>query len=205
VGQIRRDQRRVLQEKRGVISPSCALEIGEGTCLRLLDEDDAPRLHSLIEANREALAQWLPWAGGQTQEDTVAFIRGTREQVAGNDGFQAAVVAGGEIAGVIGFTALDWEDRVTRLGYWLGAEFQGRGTMTEAARALTDHGLSAWGLNRVEIRAAPGNRPSRAIPERLGFTEEGTLRGAQRVGSRYLDTVVYSMLAEEWADRRPAG
>lgn len=71
--------------------------------------------------------------------------------------------------------------------------------MTDAARALTHHALSTWELNRVGIWAAPGNRPSRAIPERLGFREEGTLRQAQRIGERYSDVVVYSMLAEDWA------
>jgi hypothetical protein len=51
---------------------------------------------------------------------------------------------------------------------------------------------------RVEIRAAPENARSRAIPERLGFTQEGTLRQVERVGDRYLDNVVYAMLAEHW-------
>jgi ribosomal-protein-serine acetyltransferase len=69
--------------------------------------------------------------------------------------------------------------------------------MTEAVRALVDHALSVWELNRVEIHAAAENRRSRAIPERLGFRQEGTLREAEFVDGRYLDTVVYSMLAAD--------
>lgn len=72
--------------------------------------------------------------------------------------------------------------------------------MTEAARALVDHALFVWRLNRVEIRAAVGNERSRAIPERLGFRNEGTLRRVERVGDRYLDCVVYSVLAADWSD-----
>ena len=53
-------------------------------------------------------------------------------------------------------------------------------------------------LNRVEIRAAPENRRSRAIPERLGFQREGVLRETERVGDRYLDEVVYGMIASDW-------
>ena len=46
--------------------------------------------------------------------------------------------------------------------------------------------------------SAPENARSRAIPERLGFTQEGTLRQVERVGDRDLDNVVYAMLAEDW-------
>ena len=56
--------------------------------LRLVDESDAGELHAMVEANRDYLARWLPWAASQTLEDTLAFIKRTREQLAGNDGFQ---------------------------------------------------------------------------------------------------------------------
>jgi ribosomal-protein-serine acetyltransferase len=97
-----------------------------------------------------------------------------------------------------GYVSVDWGHRSTCIGYWLGQEFQGKGTMTEAVRVLTDHALVEWDLNRVEIRVATENRRSRAIPERLGFREEGILRQAERVGARYVDAVVYSMLAADW-------
>lgn len=198
MGEIRRDQRRVLQEKRRLIDARCALEIEGGVRLRLLDDGDAAELHALIEANRERLAEWMSWAAAQTPADTADFIARSRKQVAGNDGFQAAIVCDGRIAGMVGFISINWDYRTTGLGYWLGEEFSGQGTMTAAVRAMTDHALRTWELNRVEIGAATENRRSRAIPERLGFREEGTVRQAQRVGDRYLDLVVYGMLAEDW-------
>jgi ribosomal-protein-serine acetyltransferase len=70
--------------------------------------------------------------------------------------------------------------------------------ITRVVRALVEHALLGWGLNRVEIRAAPENRRSRAVPERLGFRQEGVLREAERVGDRYLDSVVYGVLASAW-------
>lgn len=174
------------------------LPLSGTTHLRLLDEADAAELHALIEANRARLARWLPWAAGQTREDTLGFIRGTRKQLADNDGFQVAIVCEGAIAGVIGYIGVEWQHRSTSLGYWLGEEHEGRGTMTAAVRLLTDHALSVWELNRVEIRAAEENRRSRAIPERLGFRRDGILREAELVDGRYLDSVVYSMLAADW-------
>lgn len=181
------------------------IELSETTHLRLLEESDAGELHALIEANRDHLARWLPWAAGQSPSDTLGFIRKTRRQLAGNNGFQLAVVQEGAIAGVIGYHAVDWENRKASIGYWLAEDRQGRGTMTEATRALVEHALSAWRLDRVEIRAAAENRRSGAIPERLGFRREATLHGAERVGERDLDMVVYSMTASEWGvSRSPA-
>lgn len=170
------------------------LSLSDNTHLRLLGEADAAELHALIEANREYLAQWLPWAAGQTPADTAGFLRRARTQVERNDGFQAAIVDAGAIVGVAGYHGVDWAHRATSLGYWLAEASQGRGTMTAAVRALTDHALTGWDLVRVEIRAALENHRSRAIPERLGFREEGTLRRAERVGGRYLDLAVYAMV-----------
>ncbi len=169
-----------------------------GPHLRLLTEADAEELFALIDANRDHLGRWLPWAGAQTLEDTLVFIRKTRGQLTQNNGFQVAIVCAGSIVGVVGYHSVDWSSRLTSIGYWLGEEHQGRGMMTEAVGTLADHALSDWELNRVEIRAAVENHQSRAIPERLGFREEGTLRAAEKVGDRFLDNVVYSMLAGDW-------
>ena len=103
----------------------------------------------------------------------------------------------GALAGVIGLEPIDSAHRTASIGYWLGAGQQGRGTMTRAVQALVEHAVSVLELNRIEIRAAVGNARSRAIPQRLGFREEGTLRQAERVGDAYLDIVVYSLLASE--------
>ena len=174
------------------------LDLPDGCRLRLLEEDDADEFHALIDANREYLARWMPWAAGETRDGTLEFIRLTRKQVADNDGFQTAIVRDGSIVGIVGFHGVDWPARSTSIGYWLDERQQGQGIMTRAVRALVDHALLGWRLNRVEIRAAPENHRSRAIPERLGFREEGVLREAERVGDRYLDSVVYGMLASEW-------
>lgn len=174
------------------------LQIAEDVYLRLLEETDARELHELIEANGAYLARWLPWAAGQTFDDTLGFIRRTRSQLSDNDGFQAAVVLKEGLIGVIGYHGVDWANRSTRIGYWLDEGHQGRGTMTAAVRLLVDHAFSNWRLNRVEIRAAAENRRSRAIPERLRFRQEGTLRQAELIAGRYLDSIVYSMLLADW-------
>lgn len=173
-------------------------ELTGGVQLRLLTDHDVEELHALVTGNRDHLARWLPWAARQTVADTRAFVRMTRRQFAENNGFQMAIVQAGRIVGVVGYHSISWPNRSTTIGYWLAEEAQGRGTMTSAVRALVDHAFGTWGLNRVEIRAAVENARSRAVAERLGFREEGTLRQAERVGERFVDHVVYGMLVGDW-------
>ncbi len=179
---------------------TCALD--DRRWLRLFEEADAEELYAVIEANREYLSVWLPWVPGQTLEKTLEFIRFSRRQLGENQGFQVAVIEEGAIVGTTGYHRIDWENRSTTVGYWLAESAQGRGSMTLAATALVDHAFTEWKLRRVEVHAGVGNARSRAIPERLGFTEEGVLRQAERVGDRFVDHVVYAMLAPEWGARQ---
>jgi ribosomal-protein-serine acetyltransferase len=175
-----------------------------GGALRLLEESDADELFAVIDANRDHLGRWMPWVEGERKpEDVLPFIRATRKQIADNDGLQTAIIdAAGKIVGMVGFHGVDWPNRKTSIGYWLARDQQGRGTMTHAVRALVDFALETWTLNRVTIQAAVDNAPSRAVAERLGFREEGTLREVERIGERTVDHVVYAMLAAEWPAAR---
>lgn len=175
------------------------VDLGDGRALRALDDADAEDLFALIDANRAYLAHWMPFVG-QTRgaADSLAFVRAARRQYEENRGMQLALIQGEQIIGVAGFHAIDWTRRSTSIGYWLAADRQGAGTMTTAVSALLDHAFDRWELTRVEIRAGVANRRSRAIPERLGFREEGVLRAAERIGTRVIDHVVYVMTAREW-------
>jgi len=170
--------------------------------LRVLEQSDVDDLYALIEANRGHLAKGLPWAADQTRAGTLRFVRATRAQNEKNNGFHAVILYRERLVGVVGFHGVDWQHRLTSLGYWLAEEAQGRGTMSEAARAMVDHALGVWRLNRVEIRASVENERSRSLIERLGFRFEGMARQAFRLADGYHDDAVYSMLAAEWPAAR---
>jgi ribosomal-protein-serine acetyltransferase len=167
--------------------------------IRPLGTEDAAELQALIEANPD-LKEWMPWASEQDLAATERFLEEAERQFAEDNGFQAAIEPDGEIIGVVGFHAIDWLNRKTGLGYWLAAPERGKGIMTTAVAALLDYAFYEWDLHRVEIHCAPENRRSRAIPERLGFREEARLRETERVGDRYLDSIVYGMLEREWGE-----
>lgn len=171
--------------------------LGDDLVLRSLQTEDARELYALVEANRDHLSPWMPWAEGQTLAGTEVFIRSSIRQERDHDGAQLALVDADGICGVAGFHRLDHENRTTSVGYWLAADREGRGLMTRAVTALVEYAFDELGMHRIELRAAPGNARSRALAERLGFREEGLLREAERFGEEYRDLLLYALLADE--------
>lgn len=165
--------------------------------LRLLEPRDAEPLYALIESCSPYLQEWIPWVKSQySLEATSAFIRGASRQFAMSDGLQAGIWVDRMIAGVIGFNNVNWMNRSTSIGYWLGETFQGSGIMTKACRAFVHFAFDQMGMNRIEIECAVDNVRSRAIPEKLGFALEGRKRQCEWLNDRYADHFLYSKLAQ---------
>ena len=140
-----------------------------------------------------------PWVDAtRTEEDTLSFIRSALEQFSENRGFATGIWNGPRLAGTVGVHRIDWINRRVEIGYWLGREYEGRGIMTDACRAVLTHLFRELELHRIEIRCAAANLRSAAIAKRLGFTLDGTLREAQFVGGRYHDLLVFGMLRQDW-------
>lgn len=167
--------------------------------LELLQNEHAGALFQRIDAHRNELRDWLAWVDGHTTlQDTIDFIQRSREQIEAKNGMSLGLWSAGELVGVAGLHFIDWNDRLTSVGFWLAPPFQGRGLMTRAVFGLMTLAFNEYGLNRFEGRAATGNAPSRALFERLGFEQEGTLRSAQRLPKGYVDHAVYSVIGSEW-------
>jgi ribosomal-protein-serine acetyltransferase len=159
--------------------------------------EDAEELFALVDANRERLARWFPWVDGSTGPDTQrAFIErciASETDLEGN-----GIWVGAELAGGIGMR-VDVIENNGEIGYWLDNRFEGRGLVTRGCALFIEHGFRVMGLHRIAIRAAVDNARSRAVAERLGFTQEGIGRESGRVGGgRYVNLVEYGLLDREW-------
>jgi len=176
-------------------------QILEGVSLALLEDRHAAEVFAVVDRDRAYLREWLPWVDANTgEEQTQTFIRTSLEQFANNNGFSAGIWSGEEFAGVIGTHKIDWLNRRVEIGYWIASNFQGRGIVTAACRALLDHAFRHWKLNRVEIHCATANEKSCAVARRLGFQFEGILRESQLLNGKYFNTGIYSILASEWEE-----
>ena len=173
--------------------------VEEGLVLRLLEPRHAKALFELIDRNRDSLDYWFPWVEGtKAVADSETFIRESLSEFAKRGVLQLGIWLEGNYVGNIGFWYVSQELRCAAVGYWLAVEHRGQGVMTKACRHLCSYLFDELRLNRIEIRCAETNLKSRAVPERLGFTLEGTLRemGYTRDGS--VAQLVYSVLEREW-------
>jgi ribosomal-protein-serine acetyltransferase len=176
-----------------------SIKIDADTELRLHEERYASAYFALIDQNRAYLREWMPWLDyEQSCETTAQYIRGTLKQFADNLGFQSGIWYQGQIAGSIGFHSINWSNRKVEIGYWIGAAFSGKGLVTKACRIMVTYAFEVYELNKVEIRCATGNKRSCAIPQRLGFVQEGILRQSEWLYDHFVDMAVYGMLAQDW-------
>ncbi|CAG7636500.1 GNAT family N-acetyltransferase [Paenibacillus allorhizosphaerae] len=176
------------------------IQVNDVIVLKLLQADNAESLFALTDASRPYLREWLPWVDGTVNVgNTREFIEFCEQQHASNNGFNTGIWYKGELAGCIGYHAINWGNKKTSIGYWLGQRYQGNGIMSSSCKKMVDYAFHELGLNRVEIRCGTGNAKSRAIPERLGFVNEGVIRQAEWIYDRFIDHVVYGMLKQDWS------
>ncbi len=133
-------------------------------------------------------------------KQTVAFI----EKVTGWDRAgipsQFAVIPCGEnaIVGYCGFYHHAEVPGEIEIGYRLHPDYWNRGLITEAARAVRDHGFRDRKLSRVISLIHPENIPSRRVAEKNGMAVE------KQITFRGFPTLVYAMAFDEWLAWRDA-
>ena len=84
------------------------------------------------------------------------------------------------------------------IGWGVGIDHRGQGFATEAARALMTYGFTSLGLHRIYATTSSANPGSRRVMERLGMRREARLREAEFRNGKWLDTLIYGILVDEW-------
>ena len=95
--------------------------------------------------------------------------------------------------GACDLNEIDWRHRRGEVGFLLANGAWGRGYGLEAMRAVVDH-AAALGLKRLWARAHAGNQRSERLLQRLGFEEEGYLRGHIQRGVERRDCKIFGIL-----------
>ena len=170
--------------------------------LRPFRRRDVDPMVEAVRASLPELGQWLPWPHARYDRvDATRFVRDSmrswREQRAYDFAIRGHENPDLHLGNVsIWFTSRQF--RVGEIGYWVRSDVTGQGVATEATAAMLALGFGSLDMHRITLRIAVGNASSERVAEKLGFSHEGVLREVIKVGDRWVDHSIFSLLASEY-------
>ncbi|HEX8517173.1 MAG TPA: GNAT family protein [Bacteroidia bacterium] len=107
--------------------------------------------------------------------------------------------ASGSIIGRCGIHNWNTEHRRAEIGYHMQDEdYKRKGLMTEAMGTVIEYGFNTLDLHRIEALVGSGNIPSLRLMGKYKFTREGVLRQHYYINEQYHDSVLFSLLRNEY-------
>lgn len=146
----------------------------ERLVLRRYTRDDALAIDTVTTRNIAHLRRYMSWIKFEpnTLRERRNFIRRTHAEFdAGTDFTLGIFDLDGQFLGGTGYHVRHSPARL-EIGYWIDAEHEGKGLITEVAAALSHVALELTGASIVDIAHAPSNTRSAKVPERLGFVRQ---------------------------------
>jgi ribosomal-protein-alanine N-acetyltransferase len=169
--------------------------------LRLLRDADAPALFEL--ARNPEVSRFFSWQPYRAAEEASDFVASLERQRDAGERLELGIFGeGGALFGITGLSEFSRRDRRAVLGTWLGRPHWGSGANRESKALVLALGFRALGLLRITALASPQNVRSLAALRRLGFVQEGVLRGWHVHGGAARDVAVMRMMRDEW-ERTP--
>lgn len=140
--------------------------------------------------------QYIPRPVAKTKEDALAVIDMITGFTARNEKLNWAVTEKGadKLIGIIGYPNFKPESHRAEVGYVLNHEYQRKGIMYEALRAVLDYGFNVMQLHSIEAIIRTDNMASIQLIEKAGFTREALFRDYVYHNGRYWDEYVYSLI-----------
>jgi ribosomal-protein-alanine N-acetyltransferase len=117
------------------------------------------------------------------------------------DNAALAVVCRGAVGGIASWQAKDRGGPAggcLEIGLALLPEHRGCGLGTAAHRLLVNHLFEFTLAHRLEAQTDAANLPEQAVLARLGFTQEGVLRGVRFRHGNWRDMVIYGLLSPDY-------
>jgi RimJ/RimL family protein N-acetyltransferase len=169
---------------------------GRRVILRRVEPSDYP--HILRWQNDPIVFRWMDY----TRPFSEADIRES-EQRAMVEGHPFIVEADGKPLGRIGLNNFRPRDRLASLYIFIGErETWGNGYGRDALMTLLAYAFDTCNLRMVELWTLADNERAIHLYKACGFVEEARLRARSWIEGEYIDHLVMSITAEEFARTR---
>jgi RimJ/RimL family protein N-acetyltransferase len=170
--------------------------------LRCWNPADAQLLKTAVDESLDHLLPWMPWAADEPEElqEKIDRLRQCRGKFDLGQDFVYGIFNLDQ-SRVLGSTGLHTHlgPLGREIGYWIHKDFINQGLATESSAALTRVAFEIEHIKRVEIHCDPDNGRSAAVPRKLGFIHEATLRQRVPCGEQKLgDTMIWTLFEADY-------
>jgi [ribosomal protein S5]-alanine N-acetyltransferase len=170
--------------------------------LRELTPDDAHALHQVYgDADATAHLSFEPRSLTEVRDIIAAAITDAAAEPRTVYMLAVADPGTGELTGAARLAL--GEHQSATIGFALRPDQWGHGRGTETVRLLQRLGFAELGLHRIWGARSPRNLPSARTLSRAGMIEEGTIRGHLFTRGAWRDSIVHSILADEYRPPAP--
>jgi ribosomal-protein-alanine N-acetyltransferase len=166
----------------------------ERLLLRRLNNNDVEEVFAL-RSNPQVM-QYIPRPILKSQEEALAHIAMMDEKIENNTGINWGITVKGEekIMGIIGHYRIQPENHRAEIGYMSLPQYNGKGYITEAIKAVVTYGFEQMNLHSIEAVIDPGNTASEKVLLKNGFVKEAHILENELLEGKFWDTVIYSLL-----------
>jgi RimJ/RimL family protein N-acetyltransferase len=185
------------------VAPDGRPLVGDVVRLDRLVATDIEPLYDAI-ANEQVYASGFGGGIAGLPADAAEMAEQWIESSAQRVAYVVRLVADGTVVGTTSLGDVDLGNESVHLG-WTGyaPSVWGTAVNPECKLLLLQHAFEDSGFGRVKIQTGTANTRSQAAIAKLGATREGVLRRHKRLADgSFRDTVVFSILADEWPEVR---
>ena len=106
------------------------------------------------------------------------------------------------LIGCLGFDGI-LRGHKAELGYLIGREYRGKGIITRAIGVACGFAFKTWDLVKVMAQVFEFNHASARVLEANGFQNEGVLRNHVQKNGKFIDSIQFGLLKEEFKTTEP--
>jgi ribosomal-protein-serine acetyltransferase len=158
--------------------------VGSRVIARPYRDGDGETIAEAVAESRERLLKAdMPWVKDWDRPDQGAtYVRRCQAKWAARDDLSLGLWerTTNTYLGGSGLHRIVWSVPSVEIGYWIRNGFEGMGFITEATALIAAFAFDMLRARRVRIRCDAENARSVAVPLRLGFAHEATLRNECR-------------------------
>lgn len=171
--------------------------------LRRFVMEDAAEMYANWASDDE-VTKYLTWPTHESVNVTKMILQSWIDRYENSDYYNWGIVLkdNNQLIGNISVVSHSDEKESAILGWCMSRKLWGKGIMPEVATAVVKYLFEEVGFNRIAADHDIDNPKSGRVMQKIGMKYEGTLRANGKNNQGIIDEVWYSILRDEYFERR---